>query len=180
MLSCSEYDSVESTPIETDNFQNDFPDLLNLPETPYNYADMSLPEHFYNRRVEDEDNTPQNNQITNIGATLGRVLFYDKKLSANNTIACASCHSQSNAFADPRQFSVGFEGGMTGRNSMGLSNAKYYENGSFFWDERASTLEDQTLMPIQDHVEMGMTLSQLVIKIQGEAYYQSLLSLIHI
>lgn len=159
---------------EFEELDANFSDILTLPSTPFNYANIDLPNYFNDRQLTEEDNTPASNPITDNGATLGRVLFYDTKLSANNTISCASCHVQSNGFADPNQFSTGFEGGLTGRNSMGLSNAKYYENGAFFWDERASSLEEQTLMPIQDHVEMGMTLAELETKLQGEEYYQYL------
>lgn len=144
---------------------------LALPSSEFNYSNPNLPRHFTNGDANDLDNTPNDNRITNTTATLGRVLFYDKKLSANNTIACASCHLQDKGFSDPAQFSTGFEGGLTGRQSMGLANARYYGNGRFFWDERAATLEDQTLMPIQDHVEMGMTLEDLVPKLQAQEYY---------
>ncbi|MBP6215133.1 MAG: c-type cytochrome, partial [Chitinophagaceae bacterium] len=81
-----------------------------------------------------------------------------------------------NAFSDPVAKSAGFNGGLTGRNSMTLINAKYYPNGSFFWDQRAATLEDQTLIPIQDLVEMGMTLPQLEAKLRNLAYYPPLFS----
>lgn len=148
--------------------------VLNLPATPFNYANVQLPGFFLNNDLQREDNTPNNNPITDNGATLGRVLFYDKKMSANNTVSCASCHQQENGFSDPNVFSVGFEGGLTGRNSMGLANARYYQNGRFFWDERANTLEDQVLMPIQDHVEMGMTLAELETKLAVEDYYAPL------
>lgn len=148
---------------------------LNLPATPLNYANVQLPNHF--NQLNNIDNTPNNNPVTNLGATLGRVLFYDTKLSANSTISCASCHNAQEGFADSRQFSVGFEGGLTGRNSMGLANSKYYNNGRFFWDERAATLEEQVLLPIQDHVEMGLTLPELEEKLQTEEYYQYLFTL---
>lgn len=149
-------------------------EYLNLPESPYNYANVSLPAHFNAANVRNADNTPGGNPITDRGATLGRVLFYDRSMSFNNTISCASCHLQANAFTDPARFSTGFDGGLTGRNSMSLSNAKYYENGHFFWDERANTLEDQTLMPIQDAVEMGMTLELLEERLQEKEYYKIL------
>jgi cytochrome c peroxidase len=117
------------------------------------------------------DNTPPDNPITDPGASLGRVLFYDTALSANGTISCASCHAQEHAFADPARFSVGFEGGLTGRNAMGIADARFYRNGRFFWDERAATLEDQVLMPIQNEVEMGLTLEELVARVAaGEEY----------
>ncbi|HEY9117871.1 MAG TPA: cytochrome c peroxidase [Roseivirga sp.] len=170
MSSCSQngYDT------DFGDVNNDITNILNLPSEPYNYANPDLPNHFLGNNVVRIDNTPNNNQITDAGATLGRVLFYDTKLSANNSVSCASCHSQSAGFADNRVLSLGFEGGETGRNSMGLANARYYNNGRFFWDERASTLEEQVLMPIQDAVEMGLTLDELVSKIQAAAYYQPL------
>lgn len=170
-FSCSQDD--EATDIDSNI---DISNVLDLPGQFYNYANPDLPNHFTTGQVAGIDNTPNNNPVTDAGATLGRVLFYDVRLSANNTIACASCHLQENSFADPAAFSTGFEGGLTGRNSMGLANARYYDNGRFFWDERANTLEDQVLMPIQDQVEMGLTLNELVSKIQNEDFYQPLFS----
>lgn len=147
-----------------------------LPQTSFNYANINLPAHFTINNpdfgnISGLDNTPNNNQISDAGATLGRVLFYDKRLSVNDTTACASCHLQENGFSDPRQLSVGFDGGLTGRHSMSLANAAYYENGRFFWDERADTLEDQVLLPIQDSVEMGMDLDDLEIKLADTSFY---------
>lgn len=177
-VSCSsegELEDIISDPIDgggdTGDDIGDVSNILDLPTTPFNYANVQLPPYFLNNDLEREDNTPNNNPITDNGATLGRVLFYDTKMSANNTVSCASCHQQENGFSDSNVLSVGFDGGLTGRNSMGLANAKYYQNGRFFWDERANTLEDQVLMPIQDHIEMGMTLTELVTKLSAEAYY---------
>lgn len=124
------------------------------------------------------DNTPIDNPLTNQGATLGRVLFYDRQLSRNNTVACASCHRQSAAFADPRRVSVGFKGDTTGRNAMGLANLRFSRvrggDPGFFWDERAQTLEAQVLQPIQDPVEMGMTLAEVEEKLAQLPYYPPL------
>lgn len=145
--------------------------VLNLPDVPYNYANITLPAYLNAPPIFGTINTPANNPITDNGATLGRVLFYDKNLSLNNTVACASCHKQTNAFSDPVVKSAGFNGGLTGRHSMSLIDAKYYSNGNFFWDQRANTLETQVLMPIQDLTEMGMTLPALVTKLSGLAYY---------
>ena len=150
-----------------------------LPAVSFEYVDIDLPDHFTNPNsdfgdVAGQDNQPVNSNITNAGATLGRVLFYDKKLSVNDSVSCASCHQQEFGFSDPNVLSIGFEGGETGRHSMGLANARYYERGRFFWDERANTLEDQVLQPIQDAVEMGMTLSALETKLAGTSYYPQL------
>ncbi|MFI8604202.1 cytochrome-c peroxidase [Cellulophaga baltica] len=148
--------------------------ILNLPDSPFNYANILLPNFFLDNEVGDEDNTPNNNTTTDDGATLGRVLFYDKNLSMNNTISCASCHIQENGFSDPNALSIGFDGELTSRNSMGLANARFYANGRFFWDERAATLEAQTLVPIQDLVEMGLTLTELEAKLSQKTYYATL------
>ena len=150
-----------------------------LPSTPYNYAGAldNMPAYYKGILTNNPefDNTPANNPITNDGATLGRVLFYDKSLSANNTISCGSCHHQDKAFVDGLQFSKGFEGGNTRRNSMSLLNIRFFGFKKMFWDLRTATLEDQVLMPIQDHIEMGMpSLTALVSKLSAKSYYPSL------
>ncbi|MBL7812738.1 MAG: cytochrome-c peroxidase [Bacteroidetes bacterium] len=121
--------------------------------------------------------------ITNAGATLGRVLFYDKKLSVNNTISCASCHKQEFAFGDDARLSQGVNG-LTGRHSMRLANARFSQEMRFFWDERAATLEEQTTRPIQDHAEMGFSgqngdpgLDDLIVKLTAVDYYKELFTL---
>ena len=153
-------------------------DIPLLPESPFNYTEFNRPAYLDSQELQQADNTPPHNPTTNQGAALGRVLFYDRQLSRNNTIACASCHDQRLAFSDPRRLSVGFEGGTTGRNSMGLCNLRYtnIRNGrpGFFWDERAPTLEAQTLMPIQDEVEMGMKLDALESRLRELPYYPQL------
>jgi cytochrome c peroxidase len=145
-----------------------------LPAVPYEYAAIPLPQHFFRPAIVNQDNTPANNPITNEGATLGRVLFYDTRLSANNTISCASCHQQAHSFTDSAALSTGFAGGLTGRNSMSLANARYFQPGTFFWDERAATLEDQVLQPIQNEVEMGLTLNEMVARVEATAFYPPL------
>jgi cytochrome c peroxidase len=102
------------------------------------------------------------------------VLFYDTRLSANNTVACASCHHQQFGFADTARFSVGVNGERTARHAMSLANARFYRNGRYFWDERASSLEEQVLQPIQNNVEMGMSLDSLAPKLQATSYYPAL------
>lgn len=155
-------------------------DGLPLPVLPvallsYGTASNPLPAHFTapgpDGSVLAADNTPPTNPVTDAGATLGRVLFYDVRLSANNTVSCGSCHLQSAGFADTAQFSRGLRGGTTPRHSMALVNARFYARGRFFWDERAATLEDQVLRPIQDPVEMGMTLDSLERKLAATRLY---------
>lgn len=138
---------------------------LNLPATPFNYAKPEVPGHFTGvlSKFDIDDN----------GATLGRVLFYDKKLSLNNKIACGSCHLQQNAFADPAVGSVGFEGKITPRNSLAITNPSLEK--TFFWDLRESDLNDMVLKPIKNHIEMGMEdLDKLSVKLAGAEYYPAL------
>lgn len=167
--------NLDDTPsfIETDGKS------LSLPSTVLDYvsyADTNLPQHFLSgdNPVTHHDNTPDHNPISNAGATLGRVLFYDDALSINDAVSCASCHKQNTGFTDEAVLSEGFQGGLTGRHSMSLANNRFYGSGHFFWDERADTLEDQVLMPIQDEIEMGMTLDTLVIKLTQLDYYPEL------
>jgi len=100
-------------------------DVPILPTRPYRYTNVDAPSYLEDSELRRMDNTSKSNLLTDAGAALGRVLFYDTQLSANNTIACGSCHFQKHAFADPRQFSVGFEGRRTGRNAMGLVNLRF-------------------------------------------------------
>lgn len=173
--SCNKASEGEYIPIEEDPFA-----ALNLPEDYFNYANIQLPSYyttsefpsqFQFQAVTAYDNTPTDNPVTDAGATLGRVLFYDEKLSANGTVSCASCHLASHGFSDPNVLSDGFNGEKTRRHSMGIVNARFYADGKFFWDERADSLEEQVLMPFQDEVEMGLTLSELVEIISNQAYY---------
>ena len=185
VISCGGEDNNTDSDITSDNLPSyDSLPGLTLTGEYYNYSEILLPEHYlyndfpdsfiFQHAASDLDNTPNHNTITNAGATLGRVLFYDKKLSANGTIACASCHLQSLGFSDANTLSVGFEGDLTRRHSMGIVNARFYESGKFFWDERADTLEDQVLMPFQDSVEMGLTLSELEEIVRNQSYYPTL------
>lgn len=157
-----------TTPI---NSQQDTPSP-NL-SVAYTYANTTFPKHIADALAA-TDNTPANNPITDAGATLGRVLFYDKQLSKNNTISCGSCHKQELSFTDDAVKSKGFQGGLTNRHSMPLLSVRFYQSGKMFWDERAATLEAQVLMPIQDGVEMGMTLPELEQRLATLSYYPSL------
>lgn len=164
--SCHKSDIVDTSPVVGSL------SALDLPPIPFNYANPGLPYFYQSPLVIEQDNTPSTNPVTDWGATLGRVLFYDKILSLNNSVACASCHKQSLSFADDIALSIGFDGQSTKRNSMSLINIKYYSNGKFLWDERAASLETQTLLPIIDHIEMGMpNLDTLVTRLKIKPYY---------
>ncbi len=127
--------------------------------------------------------------INDAKATLGRVLFFDKQLSLNNAVSCASCHKQNLAFSDDKALSDGFNGGKTARNSLALGAVpnfqSSYDGGSstgnsfvgnigFFWDERANSIAEQSTLTIQDEVEMGMNLTTLSNRLNGLDYYRVL------
>ncbi|HNP31740.1 MAG TPA: cytochrome c peroxidase [Flavobacterium sp.] len=149
-------------------------DLNNLA----NYANQSIPAYIT------KDNTA-GNPITDKGATLGRILFYDKNLSSNNAISCSSCHQQANAFGDTNVASNGVNG-TTGRHAMRLINARFAIENKFFWDERAASLEIQTTQPIRNHNEMGYSgtngdedFSALVTKLSQISYYKELFKFVY-
>ncbi len=112
------------------------------------------------------DNVP-----TNAGVLLGRMLFYEKLLSKNNTQSCASCHLQSHGFTDTARFSLGVEGKRGGRQAMSVFNTAWHSTG-FFWDGRSTLLRHQSLMPIQDPLEMNETLDNVVTKISAKKEYK--------
>lgn len=146
---------------------------ITLPDAKHNYSNIQFPSDVINN-LSDMDNTPAENPISDAGATLGRVLFYDIDLSKNHTISCASCHIQKFSFTDTARFSIGFNGQKTSRNSMGLIHARFQRDSSFFWDNRAATLEIQTLIPIQSSIEMGLTLDSLVSRVSSKWFYPQL------
>lgn len=151
-------------------------DLAALP----NYARQTKPSYIFG------DNTPaatgpnpQPNPITNTGATLGRLLFYDKRLSRNDTVSCSSCHQQDHAFGDPAMASTGVAG-MTPRHAMRLVNDRFAEP-RFFWDNRAPTLENLASQPLRSALEMGFSgtngdpnFSDLLAKMSALPEYQTL------
>jgi cytochrome c peroxidase len=150
------------------------PQVPNLPTEAAGYVEYAiddLPAHFKNGPIAALDNTPADNLLTDAGATLGRVLFYDKRLSHDNAGSCASCHKQANGFSDSTQFSTGINGQQTTRHSMALANGAFYVNGAAFWDERAGSLEEQALIPIESPKEMGSTLSEVVAKLNQTTFY---------
>lgn len=120
-----------------------------LPSTPYNYR------------------ASQNDHL----ASLGRVLFYDKNLSLNNSVSCGSCHQQNRAFTDNQQFSTGLENVKTPRNTPSL----FARSSRMFWDGRAGSMSDLVLRPIQNHVEMRFeNLKQMAEKVAAISYYRPL------
>lgn len=161
----------------TDESQFKATAYLDLPETPYTYQAST------------------NNHI----ATLGRVLFYDRQLSVNNSMSCNTCHKQSLAFADNTAFSKGFENVLTSRNSMPIQNLQplvFTIGGGImegdinslpqppgfvggqsvlFWDGRENNLRSMVMKPVVNHVEMGIRdMNKLSQKLSDIPYYKDL------
>lgn len=179
-VSCSKSDPVSNNPT-VDPYaaiKAAFGNNIN-PDNLQNYAAQAIPNYIT------RDNTGSN-PITNAKATLGRVLFYDKSLSVDNSISCGSCHKQEFAFSDTAIASKGVLGGLTARHSMRLINARFAAETKFFWDERAATLEIQTTKPIQDHAEMGFSgqngrpgIAALLTRLAGIGYYKELFKFVY-
>jgi cytochrome c peroxidase len=100
---------------------------------------------------------PEGNPLTAEKIELGRRLFFDRRLSRDETISCASCHDPERAFSDGRPLAVGVAGRIGKRNSPALINRGY--GRAFFWDGRVTSLEDQVLKPIEDPNEMDLLLT---------------------
>jgi cytochrome c peroxidase len=139
----------------------------------FNYTHQNIPSYIT------QDNTFQN-PITDGGATLGRVLFYDKNLSSDNSTACASCHQQEFAFGDTSSVSQGVNG-LTKRHSMRIINPRFQPQPTYFWDLRADSLEALATLPIKDHIEMGFSgtngapsFNDLLLKLDTIDYYNHL------
>lgn len=149
-----------------------------------NYAQPTFPAH-YDAQVLVTDNQLPTNVVTDRGATLGRVLFHDRRLSVSDTLSCASCHQQSLGMGDSATFSAGFAPGLvTATHAMRLHNARFYAPGTMFWDKRAPSLEFQTTQPIQSSVEMGFDaahggLPALFTKMQALPYYPELFKAVY-
>ncbi|MGH7216837.1 MAG: cytochrome-c peroxidase, partial [Nitrospiraceae bacterium] len=96
---------------------------------------------------------PADNPLTTEKVELGRTLFFDKRLSQDNTIACASCHLATNAFTDGKPVSTGIRGQKGGRSAPASFNRVF--SSAQFWDGRAATLEAQSIGPFTNPIEHG-------------------------
>ena len=149
LFGCGGGSSAPPTPTAVETTLN--LDLQNLA----NYAAPALP-LYYDASVLATDNTPGTDPVDDKIATLGRVLFYDTKLSVNNAISCAGCHLQAQGFGDVNRFSLGFSGAaFTDAHAMRLGNLRFFKSGRMFWNQRAASVEEQASQPIQHPVEMG-------------------------
>ena len=162
-----------------------------LPEIPYDYESISFPVFLFNPLIT-FSNTPYPqdlsgvtgpssgfgspevfNSITNDLATLGRVLFYDDKLSATGDISCASCHDQANSFAQniPRSEGTTI---LTARNSMHLNDLAWTSNGRFSWDMGVESLHRMISLPLADANEIGAEVFDLRERLENTQYYPEL------
>jgi cytochrome c peroxidase len=107
---------------------------------------------------------PADNPITDAKKELGKLLFYDPRISVSGQIACASCHDPQLGWGDGKRFAFGHDRKLGKRNAMTLFNTGYYT--SLFWDGRASSLEHQAQFPVQDHLEMNQNLATLEKKVR--------------
>jgi cytochrome c peroxidase len=135
---------------------------LGYDPTPYA---LKIPSHF------PQMNIPADNPMTEEGVLLGRMLFYEKKLSLDHTISCGSCHAPDASFSDVNQFSQGVNGTLGVRNAMALINLGWQT--SFFWDGRAYTLEEQILEPVTNPVEMHLQWQEAVSRLKSDGVYRN-------
>ena len=115
---------------------------------------------------------PEANPLTAEKAALGRRLFSDPILSADRSIACASCHDPERAFTDDRPKAVGVFGRTGPRRVPKLVNRGY--GRSFFWDGRIPTLEEQVLQPVVNSLEMDLPLAEAVARLRADGNYAAM------
>jgi cytochrome c peroxidase len=146
-----------------------------LPATSYTYESRTpdMP-YVYRQPGVFFDSESAENPTTNAGATLGRVLFHDQRLSITNTIACASCHSQAHGFASAERFNVGALGVPLKRHAMALANTRYNVNGAWFSDMRVRSLRDVAHQAMGNPEEMAMSTQRLESKLRATAFYAPL------
>jgi cytochrome c peroxidase len=138
-------------------------DLTDIPYDPTPYT-IPKPDHF------PEIPIPVDNPQTAEGVELGRMLFYDPILSADSTMACASCHFPPGSFTDKLAVSTGIDGIAGTRSSMSLLNVAYFTNG-LFWDGRTMTLEELALIPVEDPIELHNTWVNLIQQLKVHPVY---------
>ncbi len=115
---------------------------------------------------------PAENPLTAAKIALGRKLFFDKSLSRDHSLSCATCHEPERGFTDDKPLAVGVDGQIGTRRTPRLINRGY--GRSFFWDGRAATLEEQVLKPIENPIEMDLALDAAIDRLGAEAEYPRL------
>ena len=133
---------------------------------------LKIPELFQQKLI--DPLIPSNNPLTEEGVALGKKLFFDRKLSGNNTQACASCHKPQNSFTDNTRFSNGIDGVFGSRNSMPLMNLAWNFTDKFAWDGKELGLERQALEPVKNPIEMHSNWTNVAEKLQQDPEYPTL------
>ncbi len=113
--------------------------------------------------------TPSDNPLTAERTALGRKLFFDKRLSADSSVSCASCHEPELGFTDREPLAVGVREQRGTRRTPRLINRGYGQ--IFFWDGRALSLEEQVLQPIKNPIEMDLPLTEAVSRVAADPEY---------
>ncbi len=135
-------------------------------------ASLNIPQLFGQKLIAPV--IPTDNPLTEEGIALGKKLFFDKRLSGDNTQSCASCHKPANAFTDDTQFSDGIDGLFGSRNSMPLFNLAWNFNERFAWDGKELGLERQALEPVKNPIEMHSNWTTVSNKLQQDSEYPTL------
>jgi cytochrome c peroxidase len=135
-------------------------------------AASATPYRFTISKSFPQPDLPRDNPLTVEGVSLGSQLFFDRRLSANNSESCANCHRPRASFAQNRRVSRGIDGAIGTRNSMPLENLAWKKQ--FFWDGRAASLREQVLQPIQNPIEMHQSLGALMNKLSTDTNYHRL------
>lgn len=115
---------------------------------------------------------PRDNPYTVEKAELGKLLYFDKRLSADNSVSCASCHAPQYAYTDGAAVSTGIRGQKGGRSAPTVINRAY--SLAQFWDGRAGSLEAQAVGPMENPIEMGNTHAAVVSALKGIAGYRTM------
>ncbi len=150
-VAASLFFSCKTKPID---IPNDMPYVLNYPA---GFSAMNI---------------PSGNELTVKRIELGRLLFFDNRLSADSTVSCGSCHLRQHAMADDKALSIGINGRVGMRNAPSLANVGYHPN--FFKDGGATTLETQILAPIEDENEMGFSVPDALNRLKQIPQYAQL------
>ncbi len=153
--------------------------VFDIPQIPADYS-LKTPSYIANAFFA----LPPNNGE----ATLGRILFYDKSLSKDGKVSCASCHDQKLGFADAKAFSDGSNGKVTTRNSLALGSVlnfsvyygdERYGRVPFFWDNSATTVQEQSERTLANPNEMDMHMNEVVARVKEKSYYKQLFNRIY-
>jgi cytochrome c peroxidase len=174
IVACSKKNEYKINETETDVADYiDFIQVIDLPEFWDSYQPV-IPSHLQSLGM-------IRPTISNEKATIGRVLFYDKNLSRDRSVACASCHKQDYAFGDESRLSIGIDGQKSTRNASTLSNvanfASYYDNlgngkkAHLLWDNRASNIAEQSLIAFENPLEMDIKIEEVVNRVKEQKFY---------